>query len=136
VATSGVDYSGIVLGKKKAVQDYVLFTYDDFQAGQNQGPYIPAPQHIVGIREARWKFARYYSVSPDVAPPEYEMYDLATDPLETTNLAYRGYTRTREEQKQFVRLNKKLNEAIAARLQPLPNTIEPPMPAPAWRGAL
>jgi hypothetical protein len=48
------------------------------------------------------------------------MYDLATDPLETTNLAYRGYTRTREEQKQFMRLNKKLNDAIAARLQPLP----------------
>jgi hypothetical protein len=35
-----------------------------------------------------------------------------------------------------VRLNKKLNDAIATRLQPLPNTIEPPMPAPAWRGAL
>jgi hypothetical protein len=89
----------------------------------------------VGIREARWKFARYYSVSPDVAPPEYEMYDLANDPLETTNLAYRGYARTPAQQRQFVRLNKNLDEVIATRLQPLPTTVEPPMPAPAWRGA-
>ena len=136
VATSGVDYSGIVLGKKKAVQDYVLFTYDDFQAGQNQGPYIPAPQHIVGIREARWKIGKYYSVAPDVAPPEFEMYCLQKDPLETTNLAYRGYTRTPEEQRQFVRLLAKLNKVQAERLQPLPSTIEPPMPAPAFRSGV
>jgi len=136
VPTSGVDYSAIVLGKKRSVQDYVVFTYDDFQAGQASGPYIPPPQHIVGIREARWKFARYYSVSPDVAPPEYEMYDLANDPLETTNLAYRGYRRTREQQRQFVRLSRKLDQVIATRLQPLPTTVQPPMPAPAWRGAV
>lgn len=131
VPASGVDYSAVILGTKKAVQDYVVFTYDDFQAGQASGPYIPAPQHIVGIREARWKFAKYYSVAPDVAPPEFEMYDLQKDPLETTNLAYRGYTRTPEEQRQFVRLLAKLNKVQAERLQPLPSTTNPPMPVPA-----
>ena len=134
ITTSGVDYSGIIMGKKKAVQDYVVFTYDDFQAGQASGPYVPAPQHIVGIREANWKIARYFAVAPDTAAPEYEMYDLANDPLETTNLAYRGYTRTPAQQKQFIRLTQKLDQVIATRLQPLASTIEPPMPAPAWRG--
>ena len=134
ITTSGVDYSGIIMGKKKAVQDYVVFTYDDFQAGQASGPYVPAPQHIVGIREANWKIARYFAVAPDTAAPEYEMYDLANDPLETTNLAYRGYTRTAAQQKQFIRLTQKLDQVIATRLQPLASTIEPPMPAPAWRG--
>ncbi len=134
VPTSGIDYSGIIMGRTKAVQDYVVFTYDDFQSGQASPPYVPAPQHIVGIREANWKIARYYAVAPDVAAPEYEMYDLANDPLETTNLADRGYQRTPAEQRQFVRLVKKLDDVVATRLQPLPSTIEPPMPAPAWRG--
>ena len=57
----GVDYSGLVLGTEtSAVQDDILFTYDDWQAGQSSGPYIRPLNHIVAIRERRWKVAKYY----------------------------------------------------------------------------
>jgi choline-sulfatase len=41
----GVDYSSLVLRPKRAkpVQDYVVFTYDDFQSGQKNGPYPKPP---------------------------------------------------------------------------------------------
>src|SRR6516165_6203118 len=36
----GVDYSSLVLDPSaKPVQDYIVFTYDDFQSGQNLPPY-------------------------------------------------------------------------------------------------
>ena len=47
----------------KAVQDYVVFTYDDFQSGQSKRPYPKPPNHIVSIREGRWKLAKYYDVN-------------------------------------------------------------------------
>jgi hypothetical protein len=47
------------------------------------------------------------------------MYDLKSDPLETTNLARRGYRRTAAENAQFARLRKKLAKVQATRLQPL-----------------
>jgi choline-sulfatase len=101
------------------VQDYIVFTYDDFQAGQAQGPYVPPPQHIVSIRETRWKLAQYYDPAGAVRS-EWEMYDLASDPLETTNLARPGYRRTAAENAQYARLRRKLAEVQATRLQPLP----------------
>jgi hypothetical protein len=47
------------------------------------------------------------------------MYDLKTDPLETTNLARPGYPRTPNEDRQFARLRRKLARVQATRLQPL-----------------
>ena len=115
----GVDYSSIVLDHKaKPVQDYIVFTYDDFQAGQVNGPYVPAPQHIVSVREKRWKLAKYHDTAGKVAS-EYEMYDLKSDPLETTNIARVGHKRTPAENAQFVRLKKKLKKIQATRLQAL-----------------
>ena len=60
----GVDYSKLVLHppRPKPVQDYVVFTYDDYQSGQKSGPYPKPPNHIVSIREGRWKLAKYYDV--------------------------------------------------------------------------
>jgi choline-sulfatase len=118
-AWQGRSYARIVLGQGAApVQDHVVFTYDDYQAGQAKGPYVPPPQHIVSIRETRWKLARYYDPKGAVAP-EWEMYDLRTDPLETTNLARRGYRRTRAQSAEYARLRRKLARVQATRLQPL-----------------
>jgi arylsulfatase A-like enzyme len=116
----GVDYSRLVLQPKtaKPVQDYVVFTYDDFQSGQAKPPYPKPPNHIVSIREGRWKLARYYDVKKkNPAPPQWEMYDLKTDPKEETNLAYEGYERSEREEAQFQRLKRKLARVEATRLK-------------------
>jgi arylsulfatase A-like enzyme len=117
---AGADYSKLVLSPagKKAAQDYVVFTYDDFQSGQSHGPYPRPPNHIVSIRERRWKLAKYYDVEHHLAP-QWEMYDMVEDPLEKTNLAYSGYERTPAQEKQFRRLKRKLARVEATRLQPL-----------------
>ena len=63
----GVDYSKLVLHPKRegSAQDYVVFTYDDFQSGQATGPYPKPPNHVVSIREGRWKLAKYHGVEPE-----------------------------------------------------------------------
>ncbi|HEX6204728.1 MAG TPA: sulfatase-like hydrolase/transferase [Solirubrobacterales bacterium] len=118
----GKDYSQLVLRPKSAqpVQDYVVFTYDDFQSGQAKPPYPKPPNHIVAIREGRWKLARYYDVKKkSPAPPQWEMYDLKTDPLEQKNLAFEGYERSEREEAQFQRLKRKLAAVEKSRLKPL-----------------
>jgi choline-sulfatase len=119
-AWQGVDYSAAVLepAASRPPQDHILFTWDDWQAGQPQGPYLPPPNHIVSIREGRWKLAEYYDADGDV-PSQWEMYDLSEDPLEQTNLAWEGYTRTPAQEAQFLRLRKALAEARETRLGPL-----------------
>jgi hypothetical protein len=47
------------------------------------------------------------------------MYDLAADPLERTNLAYKHYKRTPEQERQYLRLRRKLARVERTRLQPL-----------------
>lgn len=116
----GVDYSQLVLRPKTAepVQDYVVFTYDDFQSGQASPPYPKPPNHIVSIREGRWKLARYYDVSKvKPKPPQWEMYDLKTDPLEQKNLAFEGYERSAREEAQFQRMKRKLARVEKTRLR-------------------
>ncbi|HEX2707273.1 MAG TPA: sulfatase-like hydrolase/transferase [Solirubrobacterales bacterium] len=116
----GVDYSKLVLhpSAKKSTQNYVVFTYDDFQSGQAHGPYPKPPNHIVSIREVRWKLAKYYDVKHHKRP-QWEMYDLKTDPLEKTNLADMGYERSKLQEEEFQRLKRKLARAEKTRLQPL-----------------
>jgi choline-sulfatase len=118
-AWQGVDYSSIVLDPScKPVQDYIVFTYDDYQSGQTTPPYPQPPNHIVSIREERYKLAKYYDVD-GVAPSEWEMYDLLGDPSETVNLAASGYQRTPEQEVEFLRLQAKLEWVWQMRLQPL-----------------
>jgi arylsulfatase A-like enzyme len=120
----GVDYSRIVLNPESAkpAQDYVVFTYDDFQSGQKKPPYPKPPNHIVSIREGRWKLAKYHDVPQQKRkkkPPQWEMYDLKHDPLETKNLAHEGYERSEAQEKQFQRLKRKLARIEKTRLRPL-----------------
>jgi choline-sulfatase len=130
----GVDYSDIVLNPKtgKDAQDYVAFTYNDIQSGQANGPYPKPPNHIVSIREKRWKLAKYYDVTVTVEngvpveskpehpqSPQWEMYDLKTDPNEETNLAYEGYERSPTQEREFQRLQKKLEKVEKVRMRPL-----------------
>jgi len=102
----------------------VAFTYDDYQAGQTKEPYVKPPQHIVSLRERRWKIAEYYDANGEV-PSQWEMYDLQTDPLERTNLAHVGYKRSPAKEKQYQRLRRKLAQVKAQRLRPLPDTPQP-----------
>jgi choline-sulfatase len=115
----GIDYSKKVLDPaSKWPQEYVVFTYDDYQSGQASGPYPTPPNRIVSIRERRWKLAKYYD--PDgTVPPQWEIYDLNRDPLERKNLAHRNYKRTPEQQKNYRRLKVKLARVQETHLQPL-----------------
>jgi arylsulfatase A-like enzyme len=120
----GVDYSELVLNPSSSpVQDYTVFTYDDFQSGQLNPPYpgegpLEAPNHIVSIREERYKLAEYYKADGSVQS-QFEMYDRLTDPLETQNLAAEGFQRNNEQQMEYERLQAKLAVIRATRLQPL-----------------
>jgi arylsulfatase A-like enzyme len=135
---AGVDYSDLVLnpGGKKTAQDYVVFTYNDFQSGQASPPYPKPPNHIVSIREERWKLAKYYDVEVVIEGetpvekrpakpklPQWEMYDLKKDPLEEYNLAAPGYERTPLQEREFKRLQKKLAAVEKARLHPLKEPV-------------
>jgi arylsulfatase A-like enzyme len=121
----GIDYSGLIVDPSAhPVQDYTVFTYDDFQSGQPlpaQGPppYPTPPQHIVSIREERYKLAEYYDVrnGPEHVPSQFEMYDLDVDPLERTNLANPNYHRNPAQQREYERLLAKLAQVKATRLQ-------------------
>jgi choline-sulfatase len=116
---AGVDYSDQILSASpKSPQDYTVFTYDDFQSGQKSPPYPTPPNHIVSIRESRYKLARYYDVHHRV-PPQWEMYDLKTDPLERVNLAWKGHKRTPAQEREYKRLRLKLEHVQRTRLQPL-----------------
>ena len=115
----GVDYSDVVLSPKTAPepQDYTVFTYDDYQSGQANGPWPHAANHIVSIREKRWKLARYYEPEGKY-PTEWEMYDLREDPEETVNLAAKGFKRSATQEAQFLRLKTKLAKVEEKRLKP------------------
>ena len=86
-------------------------------SGQSSGPYPKPPNHVVSIRERRWKLAKYYDVDGNV-PPQWEMYDLKRDPQERRNLAYKGHRRTPLEQREYRRLKRRLARVQKTRLQP------------------
>lgn len=114
---AGVDYSSLVLDRRaEPVQDYIVFTYDDYRSGQASNTYPRPLNHIVGIREARWKLAEYYDPT-GANPSQYEMYDLKSDPLETKNLV--NHLKNSHNAFQFDRLQLKLDYVKYTRLQPL-----------------
>lgn len=102
----------------RAPQDYVVFTFDDWQAGQANPPYVPPPNHIVSIRERRWKLAEYFDADGNERS-QWEMYDLENDPLERKNLCWDGHARSPEEEHELRRLKRKLRRVRKTRLAPL-----------------
>jgi choline-sulfatase len=118
-AWQGVDYSDLILKRTtKPPQAYTVFTYDDYQSGQASGPYPRPPNHVVSIREQRYKLARYYDADGNV-PDQWEMYDLEADPLERINLAHKHHKRTPAQQREYKRLRVKLANVQRTRLAPL-----------------
>jgi arylsulfatase A-like enzyme len=116
---AGANYSSIVLNPEaQPVQDYIAFTYDDYQSGQASGPYPLPPNHIVSIREERYKLAKYYDEEHPEVAEQWEMYDLAADPLEVHNIAYPENRRTPEQAAELERLRARLEEVQATRLRP------------------
>jgi choline-sulfatase len=77
----GRDLSPILENPNATVQDVHHFTYEDDEFPVKGAPFIRA------LVEESWKYAVYYDPFTG-APPEYELYDLANDPLELTNLAH------------------------------------------------
>ena len=89
--TGATDISGlrgksllpVIEGTQKSVQDSVVYTFDDqFDLGTS------VSGHIRCLRTHRWKYAVYFTESTSAGNFEYELYDLASDPGELTNLLY------------------------------------------------
>jgi choline-sulfatase len=122
----GLDLGPILNGTGDSVRDAVLFTYDDHQAGTAFQDVPGQPNRIRCVRDARWKYAVYLDPSGET-PPEYELYDLDSDPDEALNLVDkrtgRGRTQTAERERR--RLHERLERACAAS-----GTLTPPLPAP------
>jgi arylsulfatase A-like enzyme len=115
----GVDYSRLITNPGgPPVQDYTVFTYEDWQAGQANPPYVTGANRVVSFREQRFKLAEYYDPNGQ-APTEWEMYDLLNDPLERNNLAFRIDRRPLPVQREFARMRAKLEAIKQTRLQPL-----------------
>ncbi len=101
----GKDLAPILENPRAEVQDHLHFTYDDLYF------YVPSPNHIRCLIEKRWKYAVYYDVFTG-REPEYEMYDLESDPSETRNLAHPAVSVTPEIEAQRQRLHQRLIEVM------------------------
>ena len=100
----GRDLSPILSDPKASVQDVLHFTYED-----DVFP-VKGPDCIRAIVERDWKYAVYYDPFTG-APTEYEMYDLARDPLELSNLAHTSHS-TPASEIERARLHRRLSEVM------------------------
>jgi arylsulfatase A-like enzyme len=100
----GRDLTPILSDPKASVQDVLHFTYED-----DVFP-VKGADCIRAIVEPGWKYAVYYDPFTGSAP-EYEMYDLRRDPLETTNLAHDAHS-TPASQAERARLHQRLVDVM------------------------
>jgi len=90
----GRDLGPLLRGEQRSLRDAVLFTYDDHQAGTALQNGAGQPNRIRCVREASWKYAVYFDPAGRAAP-EYELYDLESDPNEVHNLLDKSSGRPR-----------------------------------------
>ena len=102
----GRDLSPILEDPQASVQDVMHFTYED-----DAFP-VSGADCIRALVEEGWKYAVYYDPYAG-APTEYELYDLARDPLETTNLAHPKHA-TAASEAERARLHRRLSEVMRA----------------------
>ncbi|MGE0816937.1 MAG: sulfatase-like hydrolase/transferase, partial [Vicinamibacterales bacterium] len=102
----GRDLTPILSSPTASVQDVLHFTYED-----DVFPVKPA-DCIRAITEPSWKYAVYYDPFTG-APVEYEMYDLARDPYELTNLAHAAHA-TPASEVERARLHQRLTDVMQA----------------------
>jgi choline-sulfatase len=120
----GIDLGPILAGSEDSVRDAVLFTYDDHQAGTAFQDVPGQPNRIRCVRDARWKYAVYLDPSGRAAP-EYELYDLESDPDEAANLVDKrtGRALSAEAERERVRMHERLERACRAS-----GALEPRLP--------
>src|SRR5450755_62371 len=108
-----------------AVREDVLFTYDDHQAGTAFQEAPGQPNRIRCVRDRRYKYAVYLDPAGR-AGPEYELYDLEADPIESRNLVDKrsGSGRTPAAERE----RRRLHERLAAMLEET-GTVTPVLPA-------
>jgi choline-sulfatase len=100
----GHDLTPILANPKASVQDVLHFTYED-----DVFP-VKGADCIRAIVEPSWKYAVYYDPFTG-APTEYEMYDLARDPLELANLAHVAHS-TPASEVERARLHRRLTDVM------------------------
>ena len=98
----------LLLGRSPAWRDAFLYEYYEYPAEH-------CARKNRGVRTDRWKLIHFWE-----QPEEWELYDLKTDPDETTNLAGR-----REHRATLDRLKRRLEE-----LRREVGDVDPPGPAP------
>jgi choline-sulfatase len=115
VSASATDFGGVVdAPAETSARDHVLFTFDDHQAGTALQEVGGQPNRIRCVRDQRWKYAVYFDPA-GAAPPEFELYDRESDPLEIHNLVekFGGRPRTADAGRELPRLKALLRQACA-----------------------
>jgi arylsulfatase A-like enzyme len=122
----GMDLGPLLNGERQYLRDAVLFTYDDHQAGTAFQDVPGQPNRIRCVRDARWKYAVYLDPAGET-PPEYELYDLESDPHEAQNLVDKstGRGRTEKVERERHRLHERLAQECGAT-----GSVTPPLPSP------
>lgn len=140
---SGTDYSSLIRNPAgPAVQNYILFTYDDIWCGQsaqgNPNGIVPAPNRIRAICELDYAYAFYFD-GQGIEAPQTEFYDLRTsaqggtdcdpktgNPEQMKNLSVWAYEQgqtapiTRAQVAKRTSMARKLRQAVQTKLKPLP----------------
>lgn len=78
----GKDYSALFEHPEGEVQDYTYFINTDVKAGQAIPAAARPPNNLAMVRDAHFKYARYYGGNPSCMQPppvQEEFYDLLTD---------------------------------------------------------